>query len=620
MPITSITKRFSDEQKKEILQQLKKGITLKEAAVRYHVSQTSLYLWIKKHTESPSLLGKTKTRKKLSLKQESQLIKQVLERRTQSLKDIAQTQQVSSVTLWKVLKKHTLQTKAQRKTYLLHRGRSIGSDFSYKEKCYLVRAFLQGTPITVLSKRSGASRTILYQWVKRYQQTGTCTSLQTKRPHGSSHWKHGVKNLAPLVPAFIRQHPQETLNGLYRSFGEQVKQPISKSSFYMLLRQFDLNTMPRRSRYAINRHKISKLEDELLHIKKTALVVQTQKYMAKGGEVIAKELWDMSFVVLFCGIFLISWTYFSFGLLPRLPLAEVGHHSLQNVAGRLAEIQENGQKFLAGLPDAKDPQLPDEKRVIEASPSPRQRTPGLAEKFPLKDFSTGVVVMNIHKNSYKIGEEVQVGMAVLDPKGQTICDARMTLTVTTPTGSQEVYSTENGKIIPGQNCSFTSVTHEPDYLTTFKATDTSYKLTLTAETAYGSNVITDSVQVGEPSFQVQRTDFPTRIYPGSPYWLGFTILAQEDFVGEIRESVPGLFSVRQVSGVGKVVANPEGKQSEIVWPVSFRKGEVYRFSYTMQFPEVSPELYKLGPIRLYDTQGVIIYEESRQWQIASDAI
>ena len=65
--------------------------------------------------------------------------------------------------------------------------------------------------------------------------------------------------------------------------------------------------------------------------------------------------------------------------------------------------------------------------------------------------------------------------------------------------------------------------------------------------------------------------------------------------------------------------DPENQLKLITWKVSLKKGEKIKLSYTYKAPDVSPEFYKLGPLRLYENEQKI-FEEGRQWQIASDAI
>ena len=49
------------------------------------------------------------------------------------------------------------------------------------------------------------------------------------------------------------------------------------------------------------------------------------------------------------------------------------------------------------------------------------------------------------------------------------------------------------------------------------------------------------------------------------------------------------------------------------WQVNFTKGRNYQLSYSYQAPQVSPEFYLLGPLKI----GV--FSETRQWQVAVDA-
>jgi len=64
--------------------------------------------------------------------------------------------------------------------------------------------------------------------------------------------------------------------------------------------------------------------------------------------------------------------------------------------------------------------------------------------------------------------------------------------------------------------------------------------------------------------------------------------------------------------------DPDNQVKLIYWNISVKKGEKFRLSYFYKAPNISPEFYKIGPLRFYE-KGSNIFSEARQWQIAVDA-
>ena len=113
------------------------------------------------------------------------------------------------------------------------------------------------------------------------------------------------------------------------------------------------------------------------------------------------------------------------------------------------------------------------------------------------------------------------------------------------------------------------------------------------------------------------------------------IKANQDFQGEINEKIPASFEVinqelRQIE-IGDNL-------KEIIWQVDWKVGETYELNYQFDAPDLSPYLYLLGPlkfekekeqnileeilekVRLKENNKVVIFQEIRQWQIASDYV
>ncbi len=93
-------------------------------------------------------------------------------------------------------------------------------------------------------------------------------------------------------------------------------------------------------------------------------------------------------------------------------------------------------------------------------------TNGGEKKVLEEDFTWGVLAINLNKSSYDIGENVEIGVGVLDDEGRTICDADLTAIVTTPAGHK--YTISHDKFSVSEECLDKSVTDIPDYLANYQ--------------------------------------------------------------------------------------------------------------------------------------------------------
>lgn len=265
-----------------------------------------------------------------------------------------------------------------------------------------------------------------------------------------------------------------------------------------------------------------------------------------------------------------------------------------------------------------------------------------------QDFTWGVIAMNFNKSIYSMDEKGYIQMAVLDDYGHTICDAELNLEIIGPGGAIESLSTESGDIELSEYCGPKSITNVPDYFIYYDfKKEGDYQFELTADTKNGTRVIHDFVEVrkGVEIFDIERTG-ATRINPKADYVMTIRLTANEDYRGDITEYVPSEFKITHTSlmllGAGSLERDPFGSNYKyyednqegekiLVWQdVDLREGDVLEMKYTYDAPDISPEFYLLGPLRLsslqeggqagqaLDQNG--IFEESRSWQIASDAV
>ncbi len=239
---------------------------------------------------------------------------------------------------------------------------------------------------------------------------------------------------------------------------------------------------------------------------------------------------------------------------------------------------------------------------------------GSYEFTDLVDFYWGVLALNTPQATYLSSDRVEFHMAALTDTGDTICDARLELTVTDPDGVSE-----SVPVAPTGTCGANNVTDEPDYLAEYRAKGVgSYAVHLAHVNDDGSLVheMEDLFRVEESVPFVLKRKGATRIWPKAPYTMTISLEAAEDFEGELVEALPLGFKVLEAEGAESKVY---GKAKRLVWPVSLKKGERTTLRYTYDAPDISPYLYELGPAEVRAGVG-LPYVEARTWKLASDAL
>ena len=199
-------------------------------------------------------------------------------------------------------------------------------------------------------------------------------------------------------------------------------------------------------------------------------------------------------------------------------------------------------------------------------------------------------------------------MAALRDDGHTICDANLNLEIVSPSGDWVSVTVERS----GQ-CGPDNVTDVPDYFAyyelptaTQRGTDAEQNAELTQnELITGiyqmklTNLdngyeIEDSFEVREwVPFDIERIG-PTRIYPPAIYEMKIKIKVNQDFVGQVVESMPESFVITATSDKRQETRDGE---KLIIWNVNWKTGEEYELKYQFDAPDISPYLYLLGPLR-----------------------
>jgi hypothetical protein len=227
-----------------------------------------------------------------------------------------------------------------------------------------------------------------------------------------------------------------------------------------------------------------------------------------------------------------------------------------------------------------------------------------------QDFAWGVLAINTNKSIYLPGEKAYLQMAVLNDYGHTICDANVKLEITSPSGE-----ISNPKVQKGDDCGPDNVTNNPDYFAYYQTTKVGvYQMKL--KNLDNDYEITDFFEVRESvPFEVERVS-ATRINPSrANYTMTIIVKANHDFDGKIQEQVPENFQIARQEGME---SEKREDSTEISWKLKIKTEEEIILQYEYDAPDISPQLYLLGPLRLIEGEGVV-FEETRKWQIAADA-
>lgn len=233
-----------------------------------------------------------------------------------------------------------------------------------------------------------------------------------------------------------------------------------------------------------------------------------------------------------------------------------------------------------------------------------------------QDFTWGVLVINPDKSAYSIGETASFAIAVLDDQGAMVCNADVQLQIISPNGQISTLSTGNHQIITNPQCQSKKITTIPDYQAELSITQSgNYQIVLTATTINGTYTISDSFSAQiNPKFIIKRIT-ATRIYPFQNYPVTINFTPDSDFSGYLVDSVPLNF---QIIPSSKFTIEKQTDRQVLFWSVNIKAGETVSLDYEYNPPNISPELFTLGPIQILDSNQNLIYRESRQWQIAAD--
>lgn len=234
-----------------------------------------------------------------------------------------------------------------------------------------------------------------------------------------------------------------------------------------------------------------------------------------------------------------------------------------------------------------------------------------------QDFTWGVLAINTNQSSYSPGQAAEIYMTVLDNRGKTVCDAEVVLTIISPSGKRTFLKTTDNTIEKSPECQPKNVTYKPDFKAIFAETNEKgkYRLLLDAKLNDGQRRIESELLVDDKQDFVITRNGPTRIYPINNFDIKIKIFPRKDFQGEVTEIVPASFEISNTDAQVEL----KDKNKTLTWKASFFANQQKTFTYRFKAPNISPEFYLLGPLKLVSSSNKTVFTEPRAWQIASDA-
>jgi len=232
-----------------------------------------------------------------------------------------------------------------------------------------------------------------------------------------------------------------------------------------------------------------------------------------------------------------------------------------------------------------------------------------------EDFTWGVLAINTNKAIYTKGDTVIFAMAVLDSRGNMVCDADVELIVENEDADfKQTLKTSKGEIRINPECKLHDFTLKPDYearLTTKFVGE--YKITLTAKTKAGTYTIYDKFSVEKkPDFDIERRA-ATRLYPVKEYPVEIVIKANKDFKGKAIEQVPQSFALsKHANARNPEQINDTGETKTLIWHIDLSKDEIISLGYVFDPPDKSPDLFQSGKLKFV--------REAKIMQDALDAV
>ncbi|MDO8551333.1 MAG: glycosyltransferase, partial [bacterium] len=248
-------------QKSELLQKIGNGIKVSTICREYGISRYTFYKWFNRWSKKRTLQSLDDQRKR-----GIEHWKSASRKRESIIKDVVSghpkwsSHQISSFLLKKgikvgnhgvhgVLKRCGLNKEIARLNFQNQAGVIVPEakveDFLPELKLRLLLAASEDKKkIASMCRQYGISRPTFYKWYKRWQENPLNWKelLLSRRPKGSSHWRHVPQDRQEQVLNLVALHPEYSVHQLYKSLNGAV----GHHGIQNLLERYNLSSIERR--------------------------------------------------------------------------------------------------------------------------------------------------------------------------------------------------------------------------------------------------------------------------------------------------------------------------------------------------------------------------------------
>ena len=594
--------KLTSEEKINLINRSLEGEYVSKICKEAGISRTIFYRWLKEYSTKSALSGTKqnlsekyplfgeKTRKKhprkLSSNKEREIVRLWLENPTYSIREIAKISRISTGGAWNVIGEYKQKVEDRGvKTIKRHLKKSY-KIFSEGQKIDMIKRYYGGDPIVRIARESGVSRTIFYKWLKEYGESKDL-AFMSKRRRGEAHWRF-MPEVQDLAIEIAMESPKLSLSEIVIRIKDEGHN-ISKSGLYYILKRMNLSSYEDRLAYVP--------AVEFSGTQRGGLIERRRELITR----ISSAIPQFAVYTLFGFLIALAFT-FSINE-PK----KTDKFSNINITVDKEQISEEKQGNYPGN---------------EQNVSGKANEPQLSGAQ--QDFRWGALAINSPQSIIITGNGVRLGFGVVDHAGNTICDAIISVEQPNPSGTNmSSLSSRKGEISQSGGCSIRSVTNTPDYSANISSFDRAgiYKLRIKASTYDGEKEFDSKLIVEDRvPYEIERTSYPTRVYPVSTYPISIVVKANNNFSGNISENLPKGITASKISDRGVLFKNDKRNERTIKWKVNLKKGQIYKISYSLHFPQVWPEFYEIGPLKFTANKtGKLVFQESRYWQVVADA-
>ena len=262
-------------------------------------------------------------------------------------------------------------------------------------------------------------------------------------------------------------------------------------------------------------------------------------------------------------------------------------------------------------------------KSVKNSPDPRNENS--------KNFSTSqlrnddyTLVINTNRSSYTPGEEVAVGLSVIDKENNPVCSENLKIDITYPDGSIKELNIDSNEISILSFCSIkNNSTQNADYRAVFvpeqkgsytiegyiQLSDNHKKIKLSSKINIHieDNPLLSMERIG--SYKIRNTENKSiKEYRNT---MSINVTASEEFKGTVTDYIP-----QGITIVWYGQAKLENTQSgnKLSWDIDLKPNETTQLTYEYITDTPQPYIYSFGKAEIISKENKL-FQESNYWQI-----